>query len=218
MTQFPAARQGAVVLMKRLSDFPVYPHAREMFCVSMWSWGLQSGKKKRERIIRAEEAFLHPNITTGSELLFSHSHHNSFILTALRRRRMRTNLHLLSSDGALCVFVHICICTAFHFTLTVSDLAPPPPASLSELWKALALLFCLSPLFLCIHPSLNPHSLQLVTHPLFCIFSLDVAAQLTRASSQAEHHCEQRSPAAGVGAVCVCVWFALQWAVKLLLN
>lgn len=147
--------------------------------------------------------------------MFSHSHHNSFILTALRRRRVRTNLHLLSSDGAPCVFVHICICTAFHFTLAVSDLAPPPPASLSELWKILALLFCLPPsLSLCIRPSLNPHSLQLVTHPLFCIFSLDVAAQLTRASSQAEHHCEHRSPAAGVGAVClyvcVCVRFALQ--------
>lgn len=152
-------------------------------------------KKEREteRIIRAEDAFLHPNITAGSELLFSLSHHNSFILTALRRRRVRTNLHLSSSDGALCVFVHICICTAFHFTLAVSDLAPLPPARLS-----------------CIRPSLNPHSLQLVTHPLFCIFSLDVAVQLTHASSQAEHHCEQRSPAAGVGAnqrarVCVCV-------------
>lgn len=32
----------------------------------------------------ARECILAPNITAGPELLFSHSHHNSFILTAPR--------------------------------------------------------------------------------------------------------------------------------------
>lgn len=145
-----------------------------------------------ERTVRTKDAFLHPNITAGPELLFSHFHHNSFILTALRWEQVRTNLHLSGSIGDMCMCESVFASTQHFTSLALSDLAPPflslTPQSFGN--------NCISRFSLFFFPSVSiylslshPLSLQLVTLSLFCFFSLDVPAQLTHTSSQAEHTC-----------------------------
>ena len=210
-------KRATSLWFQRVWGCPLYHHTED-FKVS------QRAQVDGERTIAKEDASLLPNITTGLELLFSHSHHNSFILTALRWGQVRTNPHVSSSICDVCFWFCICIHTAFHFHLSIWFGATAP---LLRALETIAFLFCFPPP---LYPSvlLSSCSLFNLSHSLSlpCFSPLDVPAPLTHMSSQAEHTCVLRSLAARVGAsVCTLVYAhacesvsALQWVVILLLN
>lgn len=88
--------------------------------LSRWMVALGSTQKQKDSLLL-------PDMTASPEPLFSHSEHNSFILTALRRGHVRTNLHLSSSGSDTPTWLW-----ESAFASTVSDLASlslPPQRS-----------------------------------------------------------------------------------------
>lgn len=176
-------------LQKRSLHVRGCPENKAIHRTSRWNRKLRSMEKVWPgRRMRSSAK----NLTAGSELLFSHTHYNSFILTALRWGQVRTN-HLCSSISA-CMWVCICIYTAFHFPRSIWFGGTVSLIRSSELWKQLyfssLLLSSLS-----LHPSvpLSSHSLFNLSHSLspfrFFFFPLCTSSADTHEQPSRTHLC-----------------------------
>lgn len=169
--------------------FEEAPKNRVILRTSRWNRELRLMKRERSRR-RMHSS--NKNITAGSELLFSNTHYNSFILTVLRWGQVRI-CSSISVCVCVCLWVCICIYAAFHLPRSIWFGATTSLIGSSELWKQLHFSFFFLSFFLALslHPSipLSSPSLFNLSHSLslfrfffspWCTSSADTHEQPSR--------------------------------------